>query len=53
VLPEAKKGFMCYLLGDISIEDHEVDRAHDERKQAYVESLEGSAVSAVFSHDIS
>jgi len=53
VLPETEKGFMCDLLSDISIEDHEVDRADDERKQTYVESLEGSAVIAVFSHGIS
>jgi len=53
VLPEAEKGFMSYLLRDIAIENYEVDRADDERKQANVESLEGSAVNAVISHDIS
>ena len=53
VLPQTEECFMRNLLRDISIQDHEIDRADDERKQAHVERFERPAVAADFYHDIS
>ncbi len=50
VLPQSEKRFMTNLLSDVGIEDHEVNRADDERIEAAVECLERPAAVVGFDH---
>src|SRR5438309_5780336 len=50
VLPQSQKRFMTNLLGDVGIEDDEVNRADDQRIEAAVKRLERMAAIGAFGH---
>ena len=50
VLPQSQKRFMTNLLGDVGIEDDEIDRADDQRMEAAVKRLEPMVAIVAFGH---